>query len=75
MEKILLALKIIQEVDNKERRKQGLKYLGRGFSTAVRVNPYNPLSYILIITAIPILIIVYGVREVFSDSKNIFKWD
>jgi len=71
--KILKALGIIQEVSNKIRAKR----LGRGFDTAHRLNPWNPLSYIFIIGGLAICIILFGVygfaKEV--EWRNPFKWD
>ena len=42
---ILKRIWVLQEVSNKNR----LPTLGKGFSIARRFNPYNPLSYIVII--------------------------
>ena len=77
MRKALKFLKIIQTVSNEERHKNGLKRLGRGFFEAHRLNPYNPLSYIVIVL-IPIVgILMFGFvgfwKEVYI--KNPFKWD
>lgn len=71
MRKILKALKIIQEVKNKEKK------LGRGYSTAIRLNPYNPLSYITIILVIVIGIIALGIYGFWkeTDIRNPFKWN
>lgn len=70
MRKLLKTLKIIQEVNNKNKK------LGRGFSTAIRLNPYNPLSYITIILVVVFGIIAFGLygfwKEV--DTRNPFKW-
>ena len=71
MRDILKFLWIIQEVNNKDRK------LGKGFSTARRINPYNPLSYI----ALPIIIIVglilFGIIGFWDqiDRSNPFKWN
>jgi len=43
--KLLKFLYILQEVSNKGRK----TLLGRGYTTAIRYNPYNPLSYIVIV--------------------------
>ena len=68
--KILKFLNIIQEHDNKIGNKKG-----RGFFKAYRVNPYNPLSYILITVSIPILLILFGIIGLCKEFKNPFKWD
>ena len=75
--KILKYLHIIQTVSNKDREKLGLNKLGRGFINAHRANPWNPLSYVFLLLAIPIAIIMFGVVGVWAqiDFKNIFKWD
>ena len=77
MRKLLKKLKIIQTVSNEERKKQGLKHLGRGYFEAVRLNPYNPLSYLTIIIVLVVGIFLFGVygfwKEV--DIANPFKWD
>jgi hypothetical protein len=75
MEKILIALKVIQVVSNIDRKKNGLEYLGRGFSKAYRLNPFNPLSYIIVIVAIPMTIILYGFIGFFKQVTNPFEWD
>ena len=49
MKRVLISLKVIQVVDNEKRNKDGLKRLGRGFFEAKRLNPKNPLSYLLLI--------------------------
>lgn len=73
MKIILKRLFIIQEVSNKNRSPK----LGRGYSEAIRFNPYNPLSYFALIVIIVVGIVMFGVvgfwRE--SDCKNPFKWD
>ena len=72
IQKFLLALKIVQVVDNKERNRKGLKRLGKGYFKAYRLNPYNPLSYLLILVALPILIIWFGIS---GGISNPFKWE
>jgi hypothetical protein len=71
--KILKALYIIQEVSNKNRNPK----LGKGFLEAKRLNPYNPLSYVLIIGAIITGILMFGFvgirKEI--DLQNPFKWN
>ncbi len=70
MKKFLLALRILQEVPNSDRK------LGRGFLTAIKINPYNPLSYIFI----TILFLLFNVAIIIGAMeprafKNPFKWD
>ena len=73
MKKILKTLLIIQEVSNKGRNPK----LGRGFFTARRFNPYNPLSYVALVIIIVIGIAMFGIvgfwKEV--DLQNPFKWN
>lgn len=63
---------IIQEVKNSKTKKRG-----RGYSTAVRMNPYNPLSYVSLVIIILVGIIMFGVvgfwKEI--DNRNPFKWN
>lgn len=63
---------ITQEVSNKNRNPK----LGRGFSTAIRVNPYNPLSYIAILLCLIAGIVMFGFVGIRKemDLKNPFKW-
>lgn len=69
---ILKRIWVLQEVSNKNR----LPTLGKGFSIARRFNPYNPLSYIVIVLLFAIGILMYGFygfwKEV--DYQNPFKW-
>lgn len=44
---ILKTLKVHQEVSNYKRKNK----LGRGYSTAFRFNPWNPLSYLVLLFA------------------------
>ena len=71
MRKILKYLSIFQEVSNKNRNPK----LGRGFLKAVRLNPYNPLSYLTVFIVLLGGLFLYGVlgfwKEV--DMKNPFK--
>lgn len=64
---------ILQVVDNKHRKIK----LGRGFLTAYRINPYNPLSYIFIICAAVWTIILFGFVGTWREIKrtNPFKWN
>ena len=77
MRKILKFLKIIQTVSNEERHKNGLKRLGRGYFEAHRINPYNPLSYITIIIALVVGILMFGFYGFWkeTDVRNPFSWD
>lgn len=71
--RILKFLYITQEVSNKGR----VVPLGIGFRTARRFNPYNPLSYIVVVLFLVAAIIMFGVvgfaKEV--DHSNPFKWN
>lgn len=75
MIKLLLALKIVQIVSNEERHKNGLKRLGKGYFKAYRLNPFNPLSYIIIIGSIPLIIVIYGFVGLFKKWENPFIWN
>jgi hypothetical protein len=72
MKKILKSLMILQEVSNKNRTPQ----LGRGFTTAKRLNPYNPLSYLFLIGVLIGGILMFGFVGFWkeTDQFNIFKW-
>jgi hypothetical protein len=74
MNDFLVTLKIVQVVYNEKRNKNGLKRLGKGYFLAFRLNPYNPLSYILVICAIPILIVMDGLVGTFQKWENPFRW-
>ncbi len=73
MRKVLKFLKVVQTVSNEGRAEK----LGRGFSKAHRLNPYNPLSYIVIPLAFVLGILLFGFVGIWKeiDSKNPFKWD
>lgn len=75
MRKILIVLKVVQIVSNEERHKNGLKRLGKGYLKAHRLNPYNPLSYVLVILTIPILLLMYGFIGSFERLINPFVWN
>lgn len=70
MRELLKKLYIIQEVDNKDRK------LGRGFSTAIRLNPYNPLTYIAVVLIAVVGILMFGFVGFWkeTDRRNPFKW-
>lgn len=71
MRKFLKYLYVLQKVPNKERK------LGRGCSTAIRLNPYNPLSYLTVIIAIFVGILMFGFIGFWkeTDLRNPFKWN
>lgn len=73
MKKFLKLLKIVQEIDNSNREKK----MGRGFSKAYRLNPYNPLSYLTIILALIIGLLMFGFVGIRKemDFSNPFKWN
>lgn len=76
MKKIALTLKILQEVSNTQRDKEGLPRLGKGYNNAMRLNPYNPISYIFYI-----FLVIGQTTCLFFEtlyetlSYNPFKWD
>lgn len=73
MRKILKWLWIIQESSNKGRANK----LGRGFSTAYRINPYNPLSYVAVLVIAIVGIMMFGIVGFWNqtDQRNPFKWN
>ena len=77
MTNLLIYLKIVQRVSNESRHLLGLKRLGRGYFVATRLNPYNPLSYIVFfVYAFQYLFLStydYAVA-LFKDYNNPFKW-
>jgi membrane protein insertase Oxa1/YidC/SpoIIIJ len=75
MKELLIKLKIVQVVSNEQRHKDGLKRLGKGYFKADRLNPFNPLSYILIVVTIPVILIMYGFVSSFEKAINPFMWD
>lgn len=72
MRKILKQLLIIQEVPNKGREPK----LGRGFMYAKRLNPFHPLSYVVVILALIAALICFGIIGMWKeiDNENPFKW-
>lgn len=74
-QKFLVKIKVVQIVSNTKRRKEGLHHLGKGYFEAHRLNPFNPLSYVFVIIAIPILLLAYGFIGLFDAICNPFKWD
>jgi predicted PurR-regulated permease PerM len=73
IKKILKFLLIVQTVSNKGKNPK----LGRGFSQAHRLNPFNPLSYITVFIAIITGILMFGFVGVWKefDMDNPFKWN
>ena len=71
--KILEYLLIIQKVSNKNRTPK----LGRGYQTAIRFNPYNPLSYIALFLIIVVGILMFGFVGFWkeTDMINHFRWN
>ena len=77
MKQLLIKLYIIQVVSNEERHEKGLKRLGKGYFNAYRLNPFNPLSYIVFVLVILTLIPLYGFVGMWeqTDIRNPFKWN
>jgi membrane protein insertase Oxa1/YidC/SpoIIIJ len=74
MKELLKKLKVVQEVSNEQRHKAGLKRLGKGYFKAYRLNPFNPLSYMLVVITIPVIITMYGFIGAYEKAMNPFKW-
>ena len=75
MKKLLIILKIVQIVSNEERNKNGLKRLGKGYFKAYRLNPYNPICYIIFVISIPIYLLMFGVVGLIQKIGNPFIWN
>jgi membrane protein insertase Oxa1/YidC/SpoIIIJ len=75
MKELLIKIKIVQVVSNEQRYKDGLKRLGKGYFKAYRLNPLNPLSYILVVVTIPVILFMYGFVGSFEKAINPFRWD
>ena len=75
MKEVFIKLKIVQVVSNEQRHKDGLKRLGKGYFKAYRLNPFNPLSYILVVVTIPVILLMYGFVGSFEKAINPFRWD
>lgn len=73
MIRILKKIYVLQTESNKGRKVK----LGRGYSEAHRLNPFNPLSYLTIIIGLILGLIMFGVVGFWKemDTKNPFKWD
>jgi hypothetical protein len=74
MRKLLVALKILQVADNYKRNKNGLKRMGKGYSEAWRLNPLNPICYIIVLIAIPVIFVIGGGMVFIKEASNPFKW-
>jgi hypothetical protein len=66
MRKFLKSISVIQERTHKDAL--GCKHTKR------RVNPYNPLSYIVIVLILVIALFWIGVVGIKDNSYNPFKW-
>ena len=75
MKELFIKLKIVQVVSNEQRHRDGLKRLGKGYFKAYRLNPFNPLSYILVVVIIPVLLLMCGFVGSFEKAINPFRWD
>jgi hypothetical protein len=73
LRKILKFLLVLQVVSNKNRNPK----LGRGFSTAYRFNPYNPLSYATLAIMFLVGILMFGFVGFWKEVEltNPFKWN
>lgn len=73
MRKLLTILNIVQIVSNKGKNPK----LGKGYNKAYRFNPYNPLTYIVLVIGIIVGIIMFGFVGLWKevDVKNPFDWD
>jgi len=75
--KLLKFLLVVQSVSNEKRYDTGLKRLGRGYNNAYRLNPYNPLSYIVVVIGFVVGILLFGFVGIWREisGTNPFKWD
>jgi hypothetical protein len=73
MRKILKQLLIIQEVSNKGKDPK----LGRGYLNAHRLNPYHPLSYVVLIISLLAALVCFGIIGMWKeiDNRNPFYWN
>ena len=74
MKKFLLKLSVIQVTSNEERRKSGVKHLGKGYNTALRLNPLNPLSYPFFLLLTFATLLMFGFVGLCDKFTNPFKW-
>ena len=65
MEELLLMLRIKQE------RKIKIRI---GYNIQERLNPYNPLSYIVLTIDVVVGIILYGIVGYWRNKRNPFKY-
>ena len=72
MRKLLKKIYVIQEVSSKSKD----RYLVGNNIKFVRINPYNPLSYIFLTMLFLFGIIAFGVYGFWkeADLSNPFKW-
>ena len=71
MKDILKAFWILQEKSNTNRKNK----LGRGFSTAKRINPYNPLSYMAILIIAFVGIVMFGFVGICTKARVVYVVD
>ena len=74
---MLKFLRVLEVVSNEERVKNGLKRLGKGYSEAYRLNPYNPLTYLLVIILMIVWIPMFGIVGLWIQlhEENLFEWN
>jgi hypothetical protein len=71
IQKALHTIGVIQEVSNEGRNPK----LGKGYFKAHRLNPYNPLSYIVFLLGLLIGLVLFGVIGIKEQTDgNPFKW-
>ena len=75
--KLLIKLKIVDVISNQERRRKGLRMLGKGYTKSYRLNPFNPISYIAFILFLIIGILSFGAIGITKEMnvENPFKWN
>lgn len=61
--KFLLAIGVIQK-----------KYFDNGKTLMKRINPYNPLSYVLIAIVLVLALFWIGINGIIENLENPFKW-
>jgi hypothetical protein len=72
VQKVLHIVGVIQEVSNEGRNPK----LGKGYFKARRLNPYNPISYIVFILLLLVGVVLFGVIGIKEQSSgNPFKWN
>ncbi len=70
--KALKALRVAQTVSNEGRNPK----LGKGYFEAHRLNPYNPISYIVVAIAVLIGVVLFGILGFWKETEgNPFKWN